>query len=391
MGDALGRKPALMTSMGLMTLSTCGIGLIPDYNTIGGPILLLLNLRILQSFSFSGELSGAFIFIVEHAPLAKRGFYGSFGIVGMCSGSLLGCFVAWVIHILLNPTAVVTWAWRIPFLLASLGGLLGWFMRRGVGETQLFHEMQRMPESFLDFYREYLKHIRKGIIIVGMTVFATVVSYLIYAFFFVYMTSVLDYTPRQTLTIRITSTIVLMLLMPFMGKISDHIGRRPLLTGALFGAMIWIWPYFWLLQQGNFGLAMLAALVMTLFAAAYFGVYMVAIVEVVPVQMRFRVVSLAYAVAISLFGGMTPFLATLLLKTWHSYIGLAIFFLVCALISLFAIYKTKETAYVPKSIAQKNKAGIAHIARDMLANGDSVEKVAAVTGLSKDNLQTMKS
>ena len=111
--------------------------------------------------------------------------------------------------------------------------------------------------------------------------------------------------------------------------------------------MLWTWPYFWLLQQHNWILALLAQLVMTVFAATYFSVDIVTMVEIVPLQWRFTVVSIAQAVAASLFGGMTPFMAMLILKKTGSYMSLVLFVLVCALISLFIVYKIRETRPTP--------------------------------------------
>ena len=98
MGDNFGRKPALLASISLMAISTFSLGLMPGYHTIGvwAPLLLLF-LRSLQGFSCGGELIGSMVFVVEHAPRAKRGFYGSFADAGINMGFLLACLVAWLI------------------------------------------------------------------------------------------------------------------------------------------------------------------------------------------------------------------------------------------------------------------------------------------------------
>ena len=190
------------------------------------------------------------------------------------------------------------------------------------------------------------------------------------------MSSVLHYTMRQALGVVIVSVTLLVLLQPWAGVLSDRIGRRPVMALALIGGMLWIGPYFWLLQQHNLLLALLAQCVMTLFAAAYIAVAMVTSIEIIPIHLRFGVVAFAYAVTLSVFGGSTPLIATLLLKTSLSYYGLMLYIVVCGLISLFAVYKVRETRYVPKSVDQT----IMELARDMLSNGDSIEKVAAVIG-----------
>ena len=345
-GDKLGRKPALITSIGLMAVSTCGIGLIPDYATIGGPILLLLNLRLLQGFSCGGEVIGSIIFVVEHAPRANRGFYAGFTDAGGYLGLLFASLVSWLIQRSFSPSAVNNWAWRLPFLLGLVVGLVGWFMRRRVPETQIFLESIRMPKSYLRLYREYANQIPNALTIIGLMLFGTVLLYLVYVFSITYMTSVLHYTQQQALSINIVSIILLILSEPWLGKLSDKIGRRPLMAFALMGSIIGIWPFFFLLQQQSVAIALLAKLVITIFATAYFAALGVTIVEIVPVHLRFSVVTFSNAIAISLFGGITPFIATILIKVTHSYFSIAAYIVVCALISLIAVYKVRETKYI---------------------------------------------
>jgi len=388
MGDNFGRKPALITSITLMALSTGGIGLLPDYAAMGmWATLLLLVLRLLQGFSCGGELIGSMIFVIEHAPRAQRGFYGSFVEAGLMSGLLLASLVAYLIHTNFSDAVVVAWAWRLSFLSGVLIGWIGLFMRRRVPETELFQQTIRMPQHYLKTYREYANHIPRTILIIGMTLFSCVLSYLIYVFLVTYMSNVLHYTMRQALSVNIVSITLLVLLMPWVGKLSDHIGRRPVMVLALIGSVIWIWPYFSLLQQHNLALALLAQCVMTIFATAYIAIAMVTSIEIVPTHLRFTVVAFAYAITLSLFGGMTPLVATLLLKTTHSYLGLALLLLICGLISLITVYKVRETK--PKTIEKSIEESISQIARNMLANGDSVEKVAAVTGLSEREVTEM--
>lgn len=348
-GDTIGRKPALITSIWLMAFSTFCLGLLPGYQTIGlwAPLLLLF-MRLIQGLSFGSELTNSIIFVVEHAPLANRGFYGSFGKVGFSLGLLLASFITWMIHTLFSPSEVLAWAWRLPFLLASLGGFVGWLARRGVPETQSFLEIHQLPDTYFGLRRHYAKQLRPALFIIGIVLFGSVLGYLIYVFFITYMTDVLHYTAQQALSIEISSVILLVLLEPWMGKLSDRIGRRPLLAFAMINSVIWIGPYFFLLQQHNLALALLAQCVMTLFMAAYYAIDIVTMVEIVPVQIRGTVVSVAYAVAASLFAGMTPFLATLLIKVTHAYISLVIYVTIAALISLLTVYKVRETKPIPK-------------------------------------------
>ena len=354
MGDNFGRKSALIASIWLMAFSTVALSLLPNYATIGiwAPLLLLV-VRLLQGFSYGGELMGSVIFLVEHAPRANKGFYGSFAVVGINAGILLACLVTWLIHQNFSYLAIANWAWRLPFLFSLLGCLVGWLMRRNVSETELFLKTQRIPWNYVTLYHEYTKNISNAIIIIAMMLFATVLAYLLHIFSFIYMNNILHYSLSQALSINILSIILLISLLPSMGKLSDHIGRRPVMALALIGAIIWALPYFLLLQQ-NIVMALLAQLVMTLFAAAYFAVAVVTIVEIISIHMRFSIVAFNYAVAVSLFGGMTPFIAILLVRTTYSSFSLALYLVVCALISLIAVYKVRETKYSPSTGGKNN-------------------------------------
>ena len=309
--------------------------------------MLLLILRILQGFSVGGELTGSAIFLVEHAPHSKRGFYGSLSMAGQYLGLLIAVIVALWINNRFQQAAVVRWIWRLPFLFAIIGGFWGWLARLHVHETKLFQQAIPITNHYLSLYRGYVKHLRHTLLIVGIILFGTVASYLTYVFSVTYMHTILNYPLETALKINIFSIILLVLLVPCGGKLSDIIGRRLVMIYAAIGGLVWAWPYFWLLQQHTFTLALIAQGIITIFIAMYFSSAIVATVEIVPVQLRFSIVAVAYALATSIFGGATPLIATLLLKLTHSYISLALYLMICTLISLIAVYKVKETKGVP--------------------------------------------
>lgn len=139
LGDVKGRKAALLATIALMALGTVLIGLIPTYRQIGpfAPALVLLA-RLMQGFSAGGEWGGSTAFIVEWAPEARRGLYGSLQQCSVAGGLLLGSGVAALVTTVLDPGIAEGWGWRVPFLLGGLIGPVGLYMRRNIEETPAF-------------------------------------------------------------------------------------------------------------------------------------------------------------------------------------------------------------------------------------------------------------
>src|SRR5215813_981461 len=144
LGDRLGRKKALVISVGLMAVPTGLIGLLPTYAQAGSlAAVLLVVLRLLQGFSVGGEFTGSILFLVEHAPPARRGFIGSWAGFSTNAGCLLGSGVGALLVTVLGRQAVAEWAWRLPFLLGAVLGVAGLFLRLGVEETPRFQSLAK--------------------------------------------------------------------------------------------------------------------------------------------------------------------------------------------------------------------------------------------------------
>src|SRR5262245_53259578 len=144
LGDRFGRKKALVVSVALMAVPTGLIALLPTYAELGAtaPALLVL-LRLLQGFSVGGEFTGSIIFLVEHAPPSRRGFIGSWAGFSTNAGCMLGGAAGALLVTFLGRQAVVEWAWRLPFLLAAVLGIVGLFLRLRVEETPLFQSLAK--------------------------------------------------------------------------------------------------------------------------------------------------------------------------------------------------------------------------------------------------------
>ena len=146
LGDSRGRKSALTTTIILMAVGTVGIGILPDRQAIGAlaPLLLVLC-RCVQGFSAGGEWGSSTAFIVEWAPVGRRGFFGSLQQSSVCGGLLLGSVSAALMNTLLTPDQTDAWGWRIPFLAGAALAPVGLYLRRNVGEPPAFRAARTLP------------------------------------------------------------------------------------------------------------------------------------------------------------------------------------------------------------------------------------------------------
>ena len=185
LGDRLGRKKMLVFTLILMGLSTALIGLLPTYAAIGiaAPILLIL-LRILQGFSAGGEWGGAALMAVEHAPTARRGFFGAFPQIGVPVGMILATSTLFVITSLLTPEQFSAWGWRIPFLLSIVLIGVGYVIRRAVEESPIFQDLQRRKKESAAPLRQLFRHNTKTVILTAVIFIGNnAAGYLLIAFF----------------------------------------------------------------------------------------------------------------------------------------------------------------------------------------------------------------
>src|SRR6201986_2732445 len=149
-GDKFGRKPALLLTFLIIAGSTGLIGILPTYASIGvaAPVLLVLA-RLLQGISAGGEWGGAASFLVEWAPAHRRGLYGSLHPCAITLGMLLGSGVTGALTTALGSATMADWGWRLPFLLGTLLGPVGLYVRSKVDETPVFERAKRAPETTL--------------------------------------------------------------------------------------------------------------------------------------------------------------------------------------------------------------------------------------------------
>lgn len=247
-GDKYGRRLSLAISILLMAIPTACIGLLPTYAQIGiaAPIMLTV-IRLLQGLSLGGEFSGSITFVTEHAPANKRGFIGSSAMFSLVLGILIGSAVATLFAEFLSHEDLVSWGWRIPFIIGVVIGLIGLYIRTNLHESPVYQEAKKaghlskkpLREAFVHHWPEMLQAI-------GFYLSVTVPFYMLAVFMNTFVTRVLEQPLEDALLMNTINLVVMMVMVPFSGAISDRVGRKPVLLTVCAGYLLLSYPIFYL-------------------------------------------------------------------------------------------------------------------------------------------------
>ncbi|MCA9228810.1 MAG: MHS family MFS transporter, partial [Planctomycetales bacterium] len=343
-GDRIGRKAMLVTTLMMMGVATCLIGVLPTYETIGvaAPVLLVC-LRLVQGFGVGGEWGGAVLMAVEHGNNRRRGFYGSCVQMGVPAGLLLATGV-FALFSRMDETAFLRWGWRVPFLLGMALLAVGMFIRVRVMESPLFANMKRKSVSALPLL-DVLRHYPENVVLAMGARFAENACFYIFSVFVLsFATEHLQLEKSSVLWGVWIAAAVQVVAIPAFGQLSDRVGRRPVyLSGALFIALF-AFPFFWLLETKSIPLIWLAIVIGMIGHAAMYGPQAAFFSELFGTSVRYSGASIGYQLASPFAGGLAPLVATALLKwsdgaTWTVSLYLA----ATAAVTLLAVALAAET------------------------------------------------
>jgi MHS family proline/betaine transporter-like MFS transporter len=334
-GDRFGRKAALVYSMLAMALPTFLVGLLPGYQTLGlaAPVLLTV-LRLIQGLSVGGEATTAFIFLVEQANPTRRGLLGAVGPGAAETGMLLGSGAGAALASLLSADILHEWAWRIPFLLGPVVALAGVWLRRGVEDVPYPASGEPAPSRLAETLR---CHWRLLVKLAGLSMFNAVGFYLVFLYIASWLQQVDGISPAHALGI---STLSLVLAIPAMlasGWLSDSIGRKGLLLGALAVCFVAFLPLFALMHHDNLAFVLAGQLGLVLIVAVPLGIQPAFMVEATPPAVRCTVIALGFNTAYGIAGGLTPLVATWLVQRTADDLSPAYMAMATAALSFIAV------------------------------------------------------
>ena len=346
MGDKIGRRETLIVTTLLMGVSTGLIGLLPIYGTIGiwAPILLTL-LRVCQGLGAGAEFGGASTLLAEYAPPRRRGFYCSFSQTGVQIGLVSGT-LAFLLVGLLPEEQLLTWGWRVPFLVgfALIGVAL--YVRLRIAESPVFRRIedtqQVVRQPIQDALMQYPRNFLIGI---GAHICDTALAYFYTTFTISYVTTQLGLPSSTALTGIIMYGIVVILLQPVYGALSDRIGRRPINIFSVAFTAAFAFPYFLLLNTGVPVLIWLALLVATTLGwAPMIAVQGAFYAELFGARVRYTGFAASRELGAALAGSTNLVIAAALLQALGGAPWLvAAFMVLLAFISFVAFYFSAET------------------------------------------------
>lgn len=357
-GDRIGRKQTLVASLLTMGLSTVAIGLLPSYEQVGlwAPILLCL-FRIGQGIGLGGEWGGAALVATENAPDGKRGWYGSFPQLGAPIGLFAANGVFFLVSYFLGADALVSWAWRIPFLLSIVLVGVGLYVRLTLHESAVFRQAEQQGKKLhAPVSAVFKRHARP--LLLGTLIMTTtyVLFYLMTAFVQVYSKSPVAQSaaghatglgiPANTFTgLLLIGAVVFGFCTLLGGLWADRIGRRRWLMGVTLAIMLFglAMPAF-LGQAAPARLLVFIAVGMALMGAT-FGPMAALLPELFPTEVRYSGASLAYNLA-SIVGASVPTLVALELNKSYGLGGVGLYLAANGLITLAALAMSKETSRI---------------------------------------------
>ncbi|WP_417283594.1 MFS transporter [Comamonas sp.] len=362
-GDKVGRKSMLVITLMIMGVSTFLIGLTPTFDQIGiaAPILLLL-LRIAQGIGLGGEWGGAVLMAYEYAPKNKRGFYASLPQIGLAIGLFLASGVVALLSWLCTDEQFMAWGWRIAFLISGVMVLVGMYIRMHVQETPEFAAVkERNAETaipFLDMMRRYPGNVLKGM---GARYIDGVFFNIFGVFSISYLNDTVKISRTDALIGVMMAAVVMCFTIPFFGRVSDRFGRPRIFMWGSIVTAISAFPAFWIMTHaGSSPLLIWASVVIPLgvLYAAIYGPEAALFCDLFDAKVRYTGISFVYQFSGIFASGITPIIATSLIKVGGGSPWLVCFYVLFAgLVSALCARSIGNSPQTPEQIQEETASG----------------------------------
>jgi len=356
LGDRIGRTKVLAVTVLLMAIATALLGLVPSHGTIGiAAPLIVIFLRMLQGFSAGGEYTGALTLVAEYAPDRRRGFFGSWLEFGTLVGYTLGAGVSALLVATLSENDLLAWGWRLPFMLGLPMGIVGIYLRIRLEETPAFRQlMERSPAmatmALRRVFQILVRHYRPEVMIAsGLIVAWNVTNYVLTNYVPTYLT---DTLPRHgksgtgvalSTTLQMAVTLAMLCAIVFVGKLSDRIGRKPILITGSVSLIVLGLPSVWLLRTGLTG-QVLGLLIMGFALLCFAAVTPSTLPALFPTMIRYGSLAIIFNIMVSAFAGTAPTIIGVAVTTTGNLDWPGYYLIGAGVIGLVSVSFLKESA-----------------------------------------------
>ncbi|MGJ9402115.1 MFS transporter [Arthrobacter sp. KK5.5] len=344
LGDKVGRRKVLYTTLLTIGAATAAIGLLPTFGQVGAlaPALLVLC-RLLQGFSAGGESVGAPAFVFEHAPIERRGFWLNITLAATALPSVVAGSLILVLSHSMTDEAFMSWGWRVPFLLALPLAVFGLWIRSRTEESPAFKQVaaaERAKEysPVREAFRENRLRMVQVVFVMGLTAMG---FYFLVGYFVPFVQTSGNLTREQSLMANAAALLFYALLLPVGGIIGDKVGRKPMLIAGAAAIAVFAVPCFMLVTSGSLVLAILGQLLFVVPLCIYGGGCYTFFVEIFTTRTRFTSAAISYNLAYAIFGGTAPFIGTALISSTGNSLAPGIYLTVAAVIVLLLLTLTK--------------------------------------------------
>ncbi|MBF7028872.1 MFS transporter [Staphylococcus kloosii] len=338
-GDKYGRKIVLTLTIVMMAISTLLIGLLPTYDQIGvyAPLLLLLA-RVLQGFSLGGEYSGSMVYIAESTPDNKRLRMGTGLEIGTIAGYIVASVLITILFWTLSDAQMNSWGWRIPFFLSVPIGLFGLYLRYNLDESPIFEHDVATHQEEKPRVRDILVLYKKDILIcVVFVAFFNITNYMLLGYMPSYLDENVGISDRVSTPI---TAIVLIIMIPLalsFGKLADKFGNKKVISFGLIMGIIISTIAFTLLNVGSMIALFIGLLLIGIVLSVYEGTMPGTLPALFHTNVRYRTIAWTFNIAISIFGGTTPLVASWLVHITGNNLAPAFYLMLISIVGIVVV------------------------------------------------------
>lgn len=360
MGDKIGRQKVLAITLIVMAASTFAVGLLPGYTQIGiWAAVLLVVVKLIQGFSTGGEYAGATTFVSEYAPDKRRGYFASILDLGSYMGFAIGAALVSILQLTLGQDVMEQWGWRLPFLVAGPLGLIAVYFRMKIEESPQFQATLDANEEKsksaaagdedtsngpVHLVKVYWRQVLLAMILVAA---ANTAGYALTSYMPTYLTDSMGYDEIHGTILTIPILVAMAVCIPLAGRLSDRVGRRPVLWVGAISTVVLATPAFMLIAVGPVWTTLLGLALIAFPVTFYVSNLASALPALFPTSSRYGGMGISYNFAVAIFGGTAPFVMKGLITLTGNQMMPAYYLMLTSTIGAIGIYFLRESAQKP--------------------------------------------